>query len=79
MVRGRLPLDVWLAAATCVFTPHIARAARGRLAIAARELRDVLFSNGRERWRDWPRIPRPKPSSGAFPLPAAGSGMNVRP
>ena len=57
MARGRgAPLDLRLAVAACVLTPHVARAARGRLAVTVRELRDFLFPNGWERRRDWPRI-----------------------
>ena len=57
MARGRgAPLDLRLAVAACVLTPHVARAARGRLVVTVRELRDFLFPNGWERRRDWPRI-----------------------
>lgn len=76
--RGRR-LDLGLAVATRVLTPHIARAARARLATAVRELHDFLFPNGRESRRDWPRIPSSNPCSGAPPLAAAGSRMNIPP
>ena len=57
MARGRgAPLDLRLAVAACILIPHAARAARGRLVVSVRELRDFLFPNGWERWRDWPRI-----------------------
>ena len=57
MAKGRgAPLDLRLAVAACILTPHAARAARGRLAVTVRELRDFLFPNGWERRRDWPRI-----------------------
>ena len=57
MARGRgAPLDLRLAVGACVLMPHVARAARGRLAVTVRELRDFLFPNGWERRRDWPRI-----------------------
>ena len=57
MARGRgAPLDLRLAVAACVLTPHVARAARGRLVVTIRELRGFLFPNGWERRRDWPRI-----------------------
>jgi len=57
MARGRgAPLDLRLAVGACVLTPHAARAARGRLAVTVRELRDFLFPHGWKRWRDWPRI-----------------------
>ena len=57
MARGRgAPLDLRLAVGACILTPHAARAARGRLAVTVRELRDFLFPNGWERRRDWPRI-----------------------
>jgi len=57
MARGRgAPLDLRLAVGVCVLTPHAARAARGRIAVTVRELRDFLFPNGWERRRDWPRI-----------------------
>ena len=57
MARGRgAPLDLRLAVGACILTPHVARAARGRLAVTVRELRDFLFPNGWERRRDWPRI-----------------------
>ena len=57
MAKGRgAPLDLRLAVGACVLTPHAARAARGRLVVTVRELRDFLFPNGWERWRDWPRI-----------------------
>ena len=39
-----------------MLTPHVARAARGRLVATVRELRDFLFPNGWERRRDWPRV-----------------------
>ena len=57
MAKGRgAPLDLRLAVGACVLTPHAARAARGRLVVTVRELRDFLFPNGWERRRDWPRI-----------------------
>lgn len=57
MARGRgAPLDLRLAVGACILTPYAARAARGRLAVTVRELRDFLFPNGWERRRDWPRI-----------------------
>ncbi len=57
MAKGRgAPLDLRLAVGACVLTPHAARAARGRLAVTVRELRDFLFPNGWERRRDWPRV-----------------------
>ena len=57
MARGRgAPLDLRLAVGACVLTPHVARAARGRLAVTVRELRDFLFPHGWKRRRDWPRI-----------------------
>ena len=57
MARGRgAPLDLRLAVGACVLTPHVARSARGRLAVTVRELRDFLFPHGWKRWRDWPRI-----------------------
>ena len=57
MARGRgAPLDLRLAVGACLLTPHAARAARGRLAVTVRELRDFLFPHGWKRWRDWPRV-----------------------
>ena len=44
MARGRgAPLDLRLAVGACVLIPHAARAARGRLVVSVRELRDFLF------------------------------------
>ena len=57
MARGRgAPLDLRLAVGACILMPHVARAARGRLVVTVRELRDFLFPNGWKRRRDWPRI-----------------------
>ena len=57
MERGRgAPLDLRLAVGAYVLTPHVARAARGRLVATVREPRDFLFPNGWERRRDWPRV-----------------------
>ena len=57
MARGRgAPLDLRLAVGACILTPHVARAARGRLAVTVRELRDFLFPHGWQRGRDWPRV-----------------------
>lgn len=57
MARGRgAPLDLRLAVGACILVPHAARAARGRLAVTVRELRDFLFPNGWQRGRDWPRV-----------------------
>lgn len=57
MARGRgAPLDLRLAVAVCVLTPHAVRAAQGQIAVTVRELRDFLFPNGWQRNRDWPRI-----------------------
>ena len=54
--RESPPRELRLAVATCLITPHVARAARGRLAVTVRELPDLLFPNRWERRRDWPRI-----------------------
>ncbi len=57
MSQGRgAPLDLRLAVGACILTPYAARAARGRLVVTVRELRDFLFPNGWRRLRDWPRI-----------------------
>ena len=57
MARGRgAPLDLRLFVAACVLTPYVARGGERPLAVTVRELRDFLFPNGWQRWRDWPRI-----------------------
>lgn len=57
MACGRgAPLDLRLSVGVCVLTPHAVRAARGRIAVTVRELRDFCFPNGWERRRDWLRI-----------------------
>ena len=57
MSKGRgAPLDLRLAVATVVLMPHISRAARGKLAVTVRELRDFLWPKGWERRRDLPRM-----------------------
>ena len=57
MARGRgAPLDLRLAVASCVMTPMALRMTEGRIVTTVRELRDFLFPNGWQRWRDWPRI-----------------------
>ena len=73
MARGRgAPLDLRLAVGACVLTPHGARAARGRLVVTVRELRDFLFPNGWERWRDWPRIREALFRARDYVLPVGG-------
>ena len=49
MSGARLPRAV-------LWTPHHARATRGRLAVTVRELRDFLYPHGWKRARDWPAI-----------------------
>ena len=57
MSRGRgAPLDLRLFVGACLWTPHHARATRGRLAVTVRELRDFLYPNGWTRARHWPAI-----------------------
>ena len=57
MARGRgAPLDLRLFIGACLWTPHGARAARGRLAVTVRELRNFCYPNGWKQVRDWPAI-----------------------
>ena len=57
MARGRgAPLDLRLFVGAVLWTPHHARATRGRLAVTVRELRDFLYPHGWKRARDWPAI-----------------------
>ena len=57
MSRGRgAPLDLRLFVGACLWTPHHARATRGRLAVTVRELRDFLYPHGWTRARHWPAI-----------------------
>lgn len=57
MAQGRgAPLDLRLLVAAALWTPIHARAARGRLVVSVRELRDFLYPNGWQRGRDWPRV-----------------------
>ena len=76
MARGRgAPLDLRLAVGACVLTPHVARSARGRLAVTVRELRDFLFPNGWERRRDWPRIRDALKRARDYVLPVPNSAI----
>ena len=57
MARGRgAPLDLRIFVGAVLWTPHHARATRGRLAVTVRELRDFLYPNGWTRARHWPAI-----------------------
>ena len=57
MARGRgAPLDLRIFVGAVLWTPHHARATRGRLAVTVRELRDFLYPNGWTRGRHWPAI-----------------------
>ena len=57
MARGRgAPLDLRLFVGAVLWTPHHARATRGRLAVTVRELKNFLYPNGWTRARHWPAI-----------------------
>ena len=57
MARARgAPLDLRIFVGAVLWTPHHARATRGRLAVTVRELRDFLYPNGWTRGRHWPAI-----------------------
>ena len=50
MARGRgAPLDLRLFVGAVLWTPHHARATRGRLAVTVREIRDFLYPHGWKR------------------------------
>ncbi|MCE2398871.1 MAG: hypothetical protein J4F34_07545 [Gemmatimonadetes bacterium] len=70
MAKGRgAPLDLRLFVGAVLWTPHSSRAARGRIAVTVRELRDFLLPNGWERRRDWPRIREALLRAGDYMLP----------